>query len=271
LGGSGLELLAQLQNQQDSATRASARDTDVAAQAQQRALDALIQGGTVAGNIRNQDFNEAAQRANAQDAAARFNAQKQQAANLANTQARNAAQAANVGMSQDIANQNVATRNAQNAQRAQVTQQRFNNEMAKRGGQSGVAVTNAQAAGDNSRNRANAANQSIGTGLSAASVFAQGMSSQPRTTRPAQQITTAGEAYTNPDIAYAKNGGLVQGPPSNHDSQPYMLQPGELIVRKEDVPEVLKKTYTRENGDFDAAGFLDAITGQKYGFRKDED
>ena len=57
-GGSGLELMAQLQNQQDSATRAAQRGTDVAAQAQQRALQALMSQGQLGSQIGAQQFSQ---------------------------------------------------------------------------------------------------------------------------------------------------------------------------------------------------------------------
>ncbi len=65
LGGSGLELMSQMQNQQDSATRASQRGSDISAQAQDRALQALMQSGQLAGNIGAQDFGQQAQVAGA--------------------------------------------------------------------------------------------------------------------------------------------------------------------------------------------------------------
>ena len=66
--GSGLELAQRLQNAQSSANRMSNRDMDIMSQAQQRALDALSSYGNLASNMRNQDYNEQAQRAKAQDA-----------------------------------------------------------------------------------------------------------------------------------------------------------------------------------------------------------
>lgn len=50
MGGSGIELLQQFQNQQDSATRKSQKDMDVAAMAQNRALQALQSAGSLGTN-----------------------------------------------------------------------------------------------------------------------------------------------------------------------------------------------------------------------------
>lgn len=73
--GSGMELLAQLQSAQGATDLASQQGLDVAGMAQKRALDALMQGGQLAGDIRGQEFGEQAQRAQALDAIQRFNQQ----------------------------------------------------------------------------------------------------------------------------------------------------------------------------------------------------
>lgn len=162
MGGSGLELMNNLLNEQESASRRSTRDMDIAALSKQRALDALIQGGQMAGNIQNQDFNQQAQVAGANDAISQFNAANSQAQINQNVGARNAAQAANLGVKQDTANQNVALRNQQQTHNKGLQQQNFQNEIQKRGGQAQAAQQNAQAQGEDSQNQANANNQMIG-------------------------------------------------------------------------------------------------------------
>jgi hypothetical protein len=239
MGGSGLELMAQLQNQQDSATRTSQRDMDVAGMAQERALQALIQGGDLGGKMQAQDFNQQAQVAGANDAISKFNAANKQNVNLTNVAARNNAQATNLNNKQNIMNQNVGTRNQQQQYNKELKQRQFENEMKKRSGQSGIAQANAQAQGQNSQNAANANNQMIGTIIGAgASMYGK------------------------------KDGGMIEGEPTDYDSQPVMTQPGEIVIRKDDAPELLKRAHTDENGEFDAAAFLDTITGHKYGYSK---
>ena len=75
MGGSGMELLAQLQSSQGATDRGAQQGLDIAGMAQQRALDAMVQGGNLAGNIQNQDFSQQAQVARARDAINSFNAQ----------------------------------------------------------------------------------------------------------------------------------------------------------------------------------------------------
>lgn len=170
-GGSGMSILAQLQNQQDSATRRSQRDLDVAGLAQERALQALTQAGTTAGNIRSQDFTEQGARADALDAISKFNTANQQNVALTNTAANNEAQARNLAAKQAVADANTATRNNQQMHNKNLIQQDFDNEIKKRGGSTQVQQANAQAQGQNSQNQANATNQTIGTGLTAAAMF----------------------------------------------------------------------------------------------------
>ena len=161
LGGSGMDLMAQLQNEQGAATNKSMRDLSVAGMAQQRALDALIKGGDLAGNIQAQEFNQGAARAGANDAIAKFNAQNQNATNQMNTQAKNIAQAGNLASKQGVANANANIQTQQNKQRADVRQQQFNNQMSRATGQQNVQNTNSDIEGANSNARAKQDNQNM--------------------------------------------------------------------------------------------------------------
>lgn len=113
VGGSGAELLAQLQNQQSSATRQNQQDLGVAGQAQARALQALQSAGQLGSQLQTNQFNQQAEVGKANDAINQFNAQNQQQTGMYNTQAANAAQAQNLANSQNIANQNTAIHNQQ--------------------------------------------------------------------------------------------------------------------------------------------------------------
>lgn len=143
LGGSGIELLSQMQNQQDSATRRSARDTGVAGMAQQRALAALQQAGQLGGNIQQQSFNQQAAVAGANDAINQFNAANQQKVALANTGARNDAQAANLANKQNIANANVNLQNQQQQYNKSLGQTAFDNQNKIAAGKAGAFANQA--------------------------------------------------------------------------------------------------------------------------------
>lgn len=167
VAGSGLDIMNQLKNQQESATRQSQRDLDVAGMAQDRALQALIQGGETAGNLRTQDFSEAAKKAEAEDAIAKFNAANKQQVNLTNTAANNSAQAANLAEKQRVSEANVAGRNAQQKYNKELYQLNYENELRKRQGRAGISSTNATNEGRDSQNRAATNNQMLGTALQA--------------------------------------------------------------------------------------------------------
>jgi len=136
MGGSGIELLQQFQNQQDSATRKSQKDMDVAAMAQNRALQALQSAGSLGGQIQQQQFGQQAQIAGANDAINKFNAQNQQSVGLVNTQAKNAAMAQNLAEKQRVSDANTALRNQQQQYNKNLNQQQFDNAYKKAGGTS---------------------------------------------------------------------------------------------------------------------------------------
>lgn len=73
-GNSGLALAAQLNAAQSSITQKNMGDLQTASDSRRRALAALGQYGNMAGNIRGQNYNQAADRAAAQDAINKFNA-----------------------------------------------------------------------------------------------------------------------------------------------------------------------------------------------------
>jgi hypothetical protein len=134
VSGSGLELAQQMLAQQQASNRAAQQGLDVASMAQQRALQAILQGGQLGGQIRGQDFEEQARVAAAKDAIAQFNAQNQQQVNLANSAARQQANMYNLGLKQDVANANTNIRNQQQFYNKGLYQQDFENRYRKAGG-----------------------------------------------------------------------------------------------------------------------------------------
>jgi polyhydroxyalkanoate synthesis regulator phasin len=148
MGGSGLEMLSQMKNQQDSATRQSGRDTQVAGMAQQRALQAIQGAGQLGGQIGAQDFGQQAQIAAAKDAINQFNTANQNKAVLSNQAANNAAQQFNLQKQLEVNKANTDIKNQQAGMPAQAKQQVAQNQLSKAGGQAGAqnAVTQADIA-----------------------------------------------------------------------------------------------------------------------------
>jgi len=171
VAGSGLELASQMQNQQESASRAANQGFAVAAQAQQAKLQALNQLGTLGGNIQGQDFSQQAQIAAAKDAISKFNATNQQNQMNLNVGARNEAQLANLQNKQNIANANVDIANTQESVNKGLTQQDFENQYKKAGGVATAFQNQAEMQNKQAIEKRKSTDQLIGTGVSAAAMF----------------------------------------------------------------------------------------------------
>jgi hypothetical protein len=110
MGGSGMNLLAQLQSSQAATDRAAQQGLDIEGMKQNRMLDALSRSGTLAGNIRGQDFGEQSAVAGARDAVARFNAQNSTQNNQFNVGQYNGGQQFNAGANNEAGRFNTAGR-----------------------------------------------------------------------------------------------------------------------------------------------------------------
>ena len=146
LSGGMSEMVSRQLAAQGEANRAAQQGLDVKAQAEQRALQALMQSGQLGGQIEQQQFGQAAQIAQAKDLINRFNAQNLQNVQSQNVQARNAAQQYNAAQKQAIANQNVAGRNQAQMYNIGLPQQQYQNQLARATGQAGAAQAQGQAA-----------------------------------------------------------------------------------------------------------------------------
>ncbi len=130
-GGSGAELAARIMSSQGQADRAARAGDEIAAQANAQALQAMMNSGTMGGQIREQDFGEQARKAEAADAVNRFNAANQQQVVSRNTSARNDAQGANLTSKQRIADANVGTHNYQDQYNKNLIVDNYNREREK--------------------------------------------------------------------------------------------------------------------------------------------
>lgn len=133
MGGAGMELAQRLSSQQAGADRAAGDARNVAAQAQARALQAIMDRGQLGGMMRQQEYGMQADRARAQDAINMFNAGQRQQAEQNRQQTSN--------MNTDLMNQ-------QRMQQNQIAQQQYQNELAKQQGISGVQMARNSNRGD---------------------------------------------------------------------------------------------------------------------------
>lgn len=152
-GGSGVELAQRLISGQGQADRASQEGDRIAAMANQQALEAIMKGGQLGGDIRTQEFNEEARKAEAQDVINRFNTANRQAQSNANVNLRNTAQASNLAEAQRIADSNTGTRNYQQKYNKELVVDDYDRQLEKAKAMKtalGDQAKNAQASSDRS-------------------------------------------------------------------------------------------------------------------------
>lgn len=237
IGGSGLELQNQLMNEQSAADQASRAGTDVAAQAQARALQALQSAGTLGGQMESQQYGEQANKATAQNAIDKFNAETSNATNLYNVGTSNQAQAANLTNKQAVENANVAAENANKQYNAQQNQTVYQDELAKAQGKSGVLTgwandASQQAAAEHGADMAltggllNAGATALTAGMSgpAAGAVTGTVSSNPQ----------FGTTYkpTNKEMGYSE-GGIIKDQKVNRNMGSY-AEGGEIKMDADD-------------------------------------
>lgn len=138
VSGSGLSLAAQRDAAQAAQAQASAQQLQTLGSARDRALQAIIGGGELAGQMQQFEYGMGADRAKAADAISAFNLRNRQDVNRRNVASQNAAQQYNLGLQQRLAEQNVGLRNQQQQHNKALLQQRYQNELAKAQGAAGA-------------------------------------------------------------------------------------------------------------------------------------
>ena len=134
MSGGMSDLVSRNMNAQQGANRQAQMEMDLNAQAQDRALQALMQQGNLAGQMQNSDFNRQNTVANNKDAISRFNAQNQQQVMSNNVGYKNNAQQMNAQNAQNTANSNVDLKNnAMEWNTNGMNQQNFANQMDRNG------------------------------------------------------------------------------------------------------------------------------------------
>lgn len=134
LSGGMSELVSRQQAAQEAANRQSQMGLDLNAQAQQRALSALVGSADLGGQMEQRQFGQKSQIAQAQDLINRFNLQNQQGVAQRNVGYQNEAAARNAQVAQDIANKNVGARQYAREYNLNIPQQQFSNQITRAGG-----------------------------------------------------------------------------------------------------------------------------------------
>ncbi len=136
-GGSGLELVAQMQNAQNANQTQANASLNAAAQSRQRALDSIMGAGQLAGRMQDSDFARKAQVARAKDAVSQFNSRNMQDVVTRNVNRRNEASRYNLDRRQDVANRNVGIGNQEQMYNKSLVQQDYENRLKRAAGASG--------------------------------------------------------------------------------------------------------------------------------------
>lgn len=152
LSGSGQELAMKLIAEQGAADRASAKGTELAGLAQQRALQAIKDSATLSGNIREQSYNEQLKKAEAADAISKFNAQMKQQVALENIQQANSAQAKNIENQLAVQKINLDQQKAEQIANQEQANKEYQQQLSKAQGISGTYTNMGQAQGASGAN-----------------------------------------------------------------------------------------------------------------------
>lgn len=155
MGGSGAELAARLSGAQNAAQMLSNNSNQIAQNAQQNALQALSQSGSLAGQMNSQQFGQQAAIAQAKDYINQFNLQNSQNVSNQNAALKNQATARNLTNAQNLATMNTQLGNQQQQANKALIQQQYNNQMALASGRAGQYQGIAQNAQQNAANVAN--------------------------------------------------------------------------------------------------------------------
>jgi hypothetical protein len=161
MGGSGSELMAQLQSAQGAADQAASGSDEIMAQAQQRALQALSESSRAAGDLRGQDFNVNSARAQALDERNKMLAQNSVARQSANVGRLNQAQQYNLSEQQRVNDANVGLSNAEKQRQAQAQADLYAQKLQYTAGKTGQIRDNADFRGQQAQQKFN---QSVAMG-----------------------------------------------------------------------------------------------------------
>lgn len=222
MSGSGAELAAQLMNSQNAAENAQMQGMNVAAQAQQRALEATAQGANLAGNVRGQDFDQASATARAQDAINQFNAANRQNVAGVNVSNRNNATANNLQNKQRIADVNVGNANQQQMHNKDLIQQQLNNQM-NLGGMKSNALTGQ--ANQYQQQADKAVDRFVGYGKAVD-----------------ETLASAAKAAALYGGGQVKGKAKHEGDHPENDTVPALLSPGEIVIPNSVLQEAESKS-----------------------------
>lgn len=191
MGGSGNELMTQLQSAQAAEDAQSAGADRLAAQASQNALAALAQRAQQAGSMRGQDFNVNQARALAEDDRNKFLFQNSVARQRANVSAQNEAQRANLSNAQRLSDENASQSNRESLRQVQAKRDYYQDQMSLATAKANALNNQATVAQNNANSQANmwsGLGNSVGQGFAAYGNYAAKKPATPTERLSAEQI-----------------------------------------------------------------------------------
>lgn len=181
MGGAGAELAQSIAASQSSANRASREGDDLAATASRNALEAARQYGSMAGQLRIQDFDVNKEKSAAEDLTNRFNVQNRQNVNNANSASKNRAQEYNLNENQRISDSNASLSNNEQLRQNKEKANYYSNMLNRAGMRSGAEQNMSNEYGKRAQNVIDQSTR-IGAGLGQIGEAAfSGMSGTPST------------------------------------------------------------------------------------------
>lgn len=155
IGGSGLELAQRQMAGQNAANQMANMEAQTQGEARRRALQAMVQGGQMAGDIRGQDVNEQARKAQAIDDLNKFRTQNQIAMQTRNVGATNEAGLRNLNEANRVQSGNVGIVNQQQDVNRTAGDRTFGQQIQKAGGVANALGGQATAAGQQAQATSN--------------------------------------------------------------------------------------------------------------------
>lgn len=250
IANSGLTEAAELAGNQNSATNANTNALNEGAAAEARKMAAITGAGQLGGQVQGQEYTAGANRANAANAIAQFNAQQNQQVGNLNTTAENEARAANLATAQDVANKNTASAQAQEesipAAQQQAYEDALNKATAGMTGAENVATQKTQAGQQN----AGILGGLLGTAGTVGAAYLSGnpyaaLATQLASSNATPSYTTPNAPNVNVPTGMASGGKVpmnmkaggpvpgmpkVQGDSPMNDTVDAKLSPGEIVL-----------------------------------------
>lgn len=224
MGGASMQAAAG-----DEARNANLSATTAAGQAEQNAINAMMNEGNLATTMHGQQYSEAADKAAAENAMKQWNAGATNTAAESNANRAQQAGAVNLSNAQDVSNQNTGVANQRTAYNANLPQQIYNNAITKAGGMSGAATNMSNLQQQQGKQNAGLMSGLLGT----AGTVVGGIYGGPAGAAVGNQ---AGKMVSSDGTMSASEGAVVPGEPRvNGDSRENdrvhaMLSPGEIVL-----------------------------------------